>query len=300
MRPSFFSRRLVPAASALAFVSATGCDAQPTYPESRTGTFTSDFASLAYTMDMPSGRGPFPVVVLVHGSGRTTRDEMLDIVPRFLSRGIAILRYDKRGVGASEGVYSGVGPINSTTMIPQLARDAAAAFATACNAPGIEQSRCGFFGASQAGWVIAEALPSLPRAAFAILFSGPTVSVGRENAYSRIAETGAGTLDSAYAAVDRFTGVEGYDPAFALSQIQTPMLWLLGADDNSIPSRTVAAQLAVASANSRPFVFRLFEGYGHSLGPLVWPEIDNFLSQTRVSCRAANQLASIFPIVRHC
>ncbi len=55
------------------------------------------------TLTMPKGPGPFPGVVLVHGSGPNDRDETIgankpfrDIAWGLASRGIAVLRYDKR------------------------------------------------------------------------------------------------------------------------------------------------------------------------------------------------------------
>ena len=69
-------------------------------------------AALAGTLELPSGGGPFPVVLLVAGSGPTDRDGNSALLPgkndslRLLAeglaaRGIASVRYDKRGVGAS-------------------------------------------------------------------------------------------------------------------------------------------------------------------------------------------------------
>ncbi len=60
------------------------------------------------------------------------------------------LRYDKRGVGESGGMYAGAGTVNHAAMFPLLAGDMAAA----------------------------------PEATFAVIFSGPTVSVGLEIYYS--------------------------------------------------------------------------------------------------------------------
>jgi len=51
----------------------------------------------------PEGKGPFPAVVLVHGSGPQDRDETIgpnkpfrDLAWGLASQGIAVLRYDKR------------------------------------------------------------------------------------------------------------------------------------------------------------------------------------------------------------
>lgn len=59
--------------------------------------------SLPGTLTLPSGDGPFPVVVLVHGSGNNDRDETIlknkpfrDIAWGLAQKGIAVYRYDKR------------------------------------------------------------------------------------------------------------------------------------------------------------------------------------------------------------
>lgn len=67
-------------------------------------------ATLHGTLDLPGGNSPFPIVVVIAGSGPTDRDgnqpatksDSLKLLGRALAdRGIAVLRYDKRGVGAS-------------------------------------------------------------------------------------------------------------------------------------------------------------------------------------------------------
>jgi hypothetical protein len=58
---------------------------------------------LGATLTLPDGPGPFPAVVLVHGSGPSDRDETVgathmfaDLAAGLAARGIAVLRYDKR------------------------------------------------------------------------------------------------------------------------------------------------------------------------------------------------------------
>jgi uncharacterized protein len=62
------------------------------------------------TIDLPSGKGPFPVVVMIAGSGPTDRDgnqprlktDNLKMLGQALAaRGIAVVRYDRRGIGKS-------------------------------------------------------------------------------------------------------------------------------------------------------------------------------------------------------
>jgi dienelactone hydrolase len=59
--------------------------------------------ALPGTLTLPVGEGPFPVVVLVHGSGPNDRDETVgpnkpfrDLAWGLASQGIAVLRYEKR------------------------------------------------------------------------------------------------------------------------------------------------------------------------------------------------------------
>lgn len=73
-----------------------------TFSESEVTVGTSDWP-LPGTLTMPVGAGPFPAVVLVHGSGPNDRDETLgpnkmfkDLAWGLASRGIAVLRYEKR------------------------------------------------------------------------------------------------------------------------------------------------------------------------------------------------------------
>jgi pimeloyl-ACP methyl ester carboxylesterase len=76
--------------------------------------FTSGTFNLAGTLATPDGDGPFPGVLLIAGSGQVDRNEnhkklainvFREIASYLAEHGIATLRYDKRGVGASEGNY---------------------------------------------------------------------------------------------------------------------------------------------------------------------------------------------------
>lgn len=245
------------------------------------GTFRSDSTVLRYALDRPSGPGPFPIIVFVHGSGRVTHDEMLNIVPRFNALGFAVFRYDKRGVGESGGTYRGVNATTSMTVIPQLAGDAAAAFATACAAPHIDSKRCGFFGASQAGWIIPEAMRIVKRAAFAILFSGATIPVGNQMYYNKLTVEDKTSLDSASAALAHFDGNSGYDPRQTLASMFTPSLWLLGLQDKLLPNRMAIAQLDSLRLAGRPIHVKGYQDYGHNLGPEIWSEVEAFLAPFR-------------------
>jgi len=67
--------------------------------------FSSGNIKLAGSLALPEGEGPFPAIVFVHGSGRATRHRFNRWATYFEERGIASLRYDKRGTGFSEGTF---------------------------------------------------------------------------------------------------------------------------------------------------------------------------------------------------
>jgi fermentation-respiration switch protein FrsA (DUF1100 family) len=65
--------------------------------------FTCEKAVLAGTLYLPSGNGPHPAAVWVHGSGEQPRLGYGNIVAPLVRDGVAVFSYDKRGVGESEG-----------------------------------------------------------------------------------------------------------------------------------------------------------------------------------------------------
>ena len=108
-------------------------------------TFEGDGATLFGRLDLPAGPGPYPAVVLVHGSGD---DAATDYSPNgdFLAaHGIATLTYDKRGTGRSTGRYS--------FDFHLLARDVVAAVEYLQSRPEIDSARIGLSGYSQGTWV---------------------------------------------------------------------------------------------------------------------------------------------------
>jgi len=103
------------------------------------------------TLSYPKGTGPYPTLVLVSGSGQQNRDEEIFFHKPFLvladylaSRGIAVLRYDDRGVGASTG------PLDSADT-RLFAEDAEAIFKAVKDNPHVDTARLGIGGHSEGG-----------------------------------------------------------------------------------------------------------------------------------------------------
>jgi uncharacterized protein len=131
----------------------------PYHEEEVTFANASANVTLAGTLTLPKGSGPFPAAVLIAGSGPHDRDESLEnhkpflVLSDFLTRqGIAVLRYDKRGIGKSTGSAD-----SATTL--DLAGDTASAIAYLKTRKEIDPSRIGLIGHSE-GALIAPYLAS--------------------------------------------------------------------------------------------------------------------------------------------
>jgi hypothetical protein len=242
-------------------------------PASEDLVLASRGARLAATLRLPEGRRPpYPAVVLVHGSGRLTAQNVLAGFGDRLTRlGLAVLAYDKRGVGGSTGEYSMISPANSERMFELLAADALAGVAFLKARRDIDPRRIGLFGNSQGGWIAPLAATRSSDVAFVITMSGPAVSVGEEIAYSRLAGADPGSVQGlSDAEIEKrmrdFRGPHGYDPSAALAAMRVPSLWILGEVDRSIPiRRTVDILARVTQEQRRPITTHVLPGVNHGL-----------------------------------
>src|SRR5690242_10348923 len=155
--------------------------------------FRSGNATLAGTLTIPPGPGRHPAVAFLHGSGPTTRAYLPDLDVPFVRNGVAVLAYDKRGVGQSSGTYPGESP--SARTIATLARDAEAAARFLAAQPEIDPERVGLAGHSQAGWIMPLAAKEEPAVHALVVFSGPAVTADENDRYQNL--TGAGVTPQA-------------------------------------------------------------------------------------------------------
>jgi len=131
--------------------------------------FPSGDIQLAGTLTRPAKGGKLPIVILVHGSGPENRDYMLPWARFLIRHGIAVLAYDKRGVGGSTGDWN-------TASFDDLAGDVVAAFDYLRTRRDIDPSQIGLLGISQAGWVMPLAANRAKGLAFLISISGAGIS----------------------------------------------------------------------------------------------------------------------------
>jgi len=130
---------------------------------------------LAGTLSVPIGKGPFPAVVLISGTGQNTRDEDVEghkvflVLADALNRaGIAVLRYDKRGVGGSTGDYGA-----ATTVT--FALDADAAVTWLRTQPEIDANRVGVLGHSEGGIIAPAVAVDDKNVDFVVMIAGPAI-----------------------------------------------------------------------------------------------------------------------------
>lgn len=194
--------------------------------------------------------GPLPAAVIVHGSDPSTWQDMRLYGWRLAPQGMAVLMYDKRGVGESTGKYAPIGIRESSDRLLDLARDASAWVSWLAAQPEVDPARVGLIGGSQAGWVMPLAAVGNPRVHFIVAISGPAVSYGIEEYYSQLTGDDPGPyrgLNLSDGEIERrlskFRGPHGYDPIPVLEKLRIPTLWLLGGRDRSVPTFASVANL---------------------------------------------------------
>lgn len=131
-------------------------------------------ATFSGTLTLPQGAGPHPVAVLISGSGPQNRDaetfghRPFAVWADYLTRrGIAVLRYDDRGVGKSTGD-------RSTANSADYADDVLSAVNFLKTQPDIDPKRIGLIGHSEGGSIAPIAAANRPEdVAFLVLLAGP-------------------------------------------------------------------------------------------------------------------------------
>lgn len=175
-------------------------------------------ATLAATLTIPGGQGPFPAAILLSVAGPNDRDQSVgphrgyrNLAQYLAQHGIASIRMDDRGAGESGGDYF-------AASWETLAGDAAAAHDLLCGYPEIECNRIGYIGMSQGGAVGAMASRLRPDSAFVVLLSAPGLDGiaalhSQLEATIRLQNIDETTANGFRALFDQYVGIVSHDAA---------------------------------------------------------------------------------------
>lgn len=155
--------------------------------------FKSGELTLRGELTLPAGKGPFPLVVTVHGSERSSAVDHYPWPYMLAAKGIAGFKFDKRGTGQSQGEY--------TQNFPALAGDVIAGINRVIQEPEIDSNKVNLIGFSQGGWVAPFVAKQTQIKSYIVGF-GTTVPVPREDRWGyvkRLLDNGFGEDEIALA-----------------------------------------------------------------------------------------------------
>jgi len=254
------------------------------------------------TLAVPNGPGPFPAVILVHGSGPEDQDETIgpnrpfkDLAWGLASRGIAVLRYDKRTLRYASRLRLDSG---SFTVRDETIDDARAAVALAAVQPEIDRKRIFVLGHSLGGSMAPRIAQGDKRVAGLVLMGGGTrpleeVIVEQLRYVASLAPGGASAGETRIRDAERavreikdpaltpttmvnvlgtsipgsyFLDLRGYHPEQAAAALGLPILVLQAARDFQVTMADFEAWKA-ALARGPGATFKLYPGLFHLFMP---------------------------------
>ena len=242
--------------------------------------------TLAGTLTLPKGASrtqPVSAIVTVTGSGPQDRDENIGL-PGFLPfrqiadslarRGIAVLRMDDRGTGASGGTFKG-----STSA--DFAEDARAGLAYLRTRPEIRADRLGVLGHSEGALIAPMVADKEPTLRAIVLLAG-IAQPGRSALHfqlknqiehntkltpemrdSQIAEIPK-RIDAMMAADPWMKFFLTYDPAPTMRRVKTPVLILTGSrDQQAVPEQVALQEAAFNEGGNKDVTARVLPDLNH-------------------------------------
>ena len=239
------------------------------------------------TLTVPTGPGPFPGIVLVHGSGPNDRDETVggtkvfkDLAEGLASRGVVVLRYEKR----TRQYSAAMAALASYTVEQETEEDAIKAAALLRAQPEVNPKRVFVLGHSLGGYVAPRIAEGDGKLAGLIVLAGnvrPVEDLAVEQSEylglsadnlktvkavaAKIKSLEPGDEDSPPvmgAPVAYWLDLKGYDPAALAKKLALPMLILQGERDFQVGMKDFALWKAAVGAN-KSVTMRTYPALNH-------------------------------------
>ncbi|WP_169301357.1 alpha/beta hydrolase family protein [Pontimicrobium aquaticum] len=177
-------------------------------------------------------------IVISHGSAPSTHEDVAYYTKLATQLNMAVLAYDKRGTGLSSGTYEYFTVDRSKEWFDMIASDLQVCFEWLRKRSELKDKEIGFFGGSQAGWIMPLAASRLESVDFIIIGEGAAVSAGEEAFHSNLTGDGSGngiSIDEADKKLKTYNGELGFDPRPILKNLNTKILWFFGTKDDVMP-----------------------------------------------------------------
>ena len=223
---------------------------------------------LAGMIFTPEGEGPFPVAVIIHGSGSSRRNSKwyLSVTRHLQDNGIAVLLPDKRGCEKSEGNWVGAN-------FDDLAGDTLAAVEFVRNREETDFSKIGLVGMSQGGWIAPVAAAGDEDIAFVVSMSGSTVTTDQQLLHEEvhniseftwpfIARLIAPVTTQRIQRMAHFQPISDFDPIPYWKKVSAPKFFAFGENDPNVP---VEDSVEVLRANSVAGLIKIYPNGGHAI-----------------------------------
>jgi dipeptidyl aminopeptidase/acylaminoacyl peptidase len=242
--------------------------------------------TLAGTLTLPKGASrtsPVGAIVTITGSGPQNRDEDLglggfrpfrQIADTLARRGIAVLRMDDRGTGASGGTFKG-----STSA--DFGEDTRAGLAYLRTRPEIRADRLGVLGHSEGAVIAPMVADKEPNLRAIVLLAGvadparSALAFQLKNIYDHdtklTPEKRAEMIAAIPARIDGMMAADPwmkffltYDPAATMRRVKTPVLILTGSNDKqAAPEQVALEEAAFKQAGNTDVTARVVPGLNH-------------------------------------
>jgi len=250
-------------------------------------TIGDDEWKLPGTLTLPNGSGPFPAVVLVQGSGPSDRDETVggakvfkDLAEGLASRGIAVLRYDKRTYVYAPKIKG----LKDFTINEETVDDAARAAAFLKKQPEVNPQKVYLLGHSMGGYIAPRIASDEEKFAGLIILAGnarPMEDLMVEQAeYLKMPASDVAAIKTQAKRIKAlepgdadgpallqippsyWLDLRDYDPVAAAKRLTMPMLFLQGDRDFQVTSKDLALWKA-GLAGRKDVTFKTYPALNH-------------------------------------